>query len=161
MLVAALFCLMTVCFFLWGVPFPLFHIEKMSRPLPVHSTSGNVIQFSSGTVVCLDKLSYIPTNALIQDVLKRGLSYEDGKTLGLVTLHHWCGNDPVRYDVRRVDFELLCAYVDVRCLKGSEITNDGFSPSCKTSMHYTKHGWRYEEYLKFLSGCRHGDQGTK
>ncbi len=151
-------CLLTICFLLWGVPFPLVHIETVQNMEQVQSVAGNVIRLGSGSDICLERLSYIPTNKLISAVLGRGLRLDNGKIVGLVRIHHWCGNDPIRYDVRRVDFELLCVYVDRQCVTNcsfvsSRDTNTGTTSD--TSIHVTKHGWRYDEYVKFLSFCKY------
>ncbi len=105
----------------------------------------------------MEKLSYIPTYKLISAVLGRGLGLDNGKVVGLVRIHHWCGNDPIRYDVRCIDFELLCAYVDKQCLTNisyGSSRDTRIAPSSGTSIPFTRHGWRYEDYVKYLSFCK-------
>ena len=54
----------------------------------------------------------------------------------------------------------LCVYIDACCLANQHIlTNnvENVAQSSSPNVHYTRFGWRYEEYFMFLSFFKHLD----
>lgn len=101
---------------LTGCPIPLVHVDFLNDGVNVSSTDGNRLLLPSGGSVVVPGVRYVPTNEVVCAALKRGIEVTpEGRVFGLLNIHHWCGNDPVCYDRRRIDITSLCWAVDVEC----------------------------------------------
>jgi hypothetical protein len=69
----------------------------------------------------------------------------DGRAIGLVRIHHWCGNDSIRLHWERVDVRALLEF-----LPQAHFANPRFAGDLAWSNPlFGKHGWRVESWREF------------
>ncbi len=89
---------------------------------------------------------------------KRGVEIgSNGEVYGLVRVHHWCGNDPVREHIARVDISDVMTFLRI-----GEIVAPG--PKVESSVRelggaFSKWGWRFEEFYQYESWHKSKDSG--
>ena len=89
----------------------------------------------------------------ITELTKQGVEIaSNGHLFGLVRVHHWCGNDPVREDVARVDLTDALQYLRVG-------QSDVPGPPADVPMgagrgRFTESGWNVSDYMQFLGWQR-------
>jgi hypothetical protein len=103
---------------LWGLSplgftLPVFKYEPLNSPQRVVGWSGKGLMLADGRVVLPKGMKTLPLrSAALAELTRRGVEVDrDGQVYGQVNLWHWCGNDPVRSDVRRVDIAHVLAFV--------------------------------------------------
>src|SRR5690242_13363191 len=71
---------------------------------------------AGGKTLTLPDVTNIPKEPRIwKDILDYGVELNtNGSSYALVHVHHWCGNDPVRYHLARVDLSSLCIEINAR-----------------------------------------------
>lgn len=99
---------------LTGSPIPRWITESLASPRKISSIEENFLRTSEGTVIRLRGAGFIrecpPVSA---DIFKHGVEVNaSGEMFGLVRVHHWCGNDPVRYHLARVSLISLVAFLE-------------------------------------------------
>ena len=77
---------------------PIEKIESLRNPVAVTKWSAEGLSLADGRTVHLLGLRSLPSqSAALAEVTKRGVELgTNGRVWGLVRVHHWCGNDPVR-----------------------------------------------------------------
>lgn len=75
---------------------------------------------ADGSVVKIPYVVEVPTNLpLLQEALKRGIEIDQqGHVVGLIKVWHWCGNDPIRSHVGRIDLSGLLLFAGARPAEG-------------------------------------------
>jgi hypothetical protein len=141
-------------FMLTGSPMPLFRIDRLRNAQRVAGIDGDAIILASRERgqqrATLPFINGIPTNAVFKAALKRGVELDasSGRAYGLLKIWHWCGNDSMRYDLRRVDLSALAGVLNPDMIAIS--TNDVFTHSMLKNLRdyrpkhldeYTKFGW--------------------
>lgn len=96
-------------FFLTGSPFPLFHIEPLMHPVKVTAIDVDGLVTAEGRKLAIRHIATIPTELpALRDAVRKGVEIDpDGYLIGRLKIHHWCGNDPVRYHLARVNLTSL------------------------------------------------------
>ena len=96
---------------LTGFPFPIYHIERLRSPVAVKEVDKDALQLADGRRVPLPLIKEIPADdAVFNMALRHGVEVTDsGDVLGLVRWPRFCGNDPVIYNLRRIDLTELAA----------------------------------------------------
>ena len=96
-------------FLLTGWPFPKRIVDRLNNPRQVSEITAAGLVTSDGALVKLRHVSELPTNSVVvRAAVERGIEVDDrGRTFGLLRIWHWCGNDPVRYHLARVDLSDL------------------------------------------------------
>src|SRR5258705_3451827 len=84
---------------------PIHRLESLHAPIAVKSWTPDGLSLSDGRMVQLPGIHALPSASLaLSEMTKRGIEISaDGRVYGLVRVHHWCGNDPVREDIARGD----------------------------------------------------------
>ena len=97
---------------LTGSPWPLSHRDKLVAPQQLVGWDRSGIQLANGTMVMPAGMSSLPASSkIIPAFTKEGVEIDkDGKVFGLIRIHHWCGNDPLRDDIRRIELAPVLAY---------------------------------------------------
>ncbi len=147
------FCLLHMI--LTGCPIPLFHIERLVNPKMVKRCNGINFVFETGEEHPLPLVSYIPTNEVFVVAMENGIEVAtNGRCYGLLTLRHWCGNDPVRYDRRRIDLSCLAILIDPNCLQTQLYDNVNIGQMVRYIEKHNdrvnrlhKRGWDLNNYL--------------
>lgn len=100
-------------FMLTGRFSPINQIETLQSPVSVTGWSSDGLKLADGRTVQLSGLRALPgQSAALAEATKRGGEItSDGRVWGLVKVHHWCGNDPVREHIARVDLADMMLFV--------------------------------------------------
>lgn len=140
---------MTCNMMMWGQPFPSRHVDKLNRPGKVIGWNQDGLALEGGRTVMPAGMTALPAKSYTLKVATRhGVEVaSDGRVFGLIKIWHWCGNDPVRYDLSRVDIGQLLAYhregksklkpyeySDVSFLEAGGGTERGWSTSHRSRM---------------------------
>lgn len=103
---------------LWGLSplgftLPIFRYEPLNNPERVVGWSAKGLGLADGRVVLPKGMRALPLkSAALTELTRRGVEVgRDGRVFGQVKLWHWCGNDPVWSDIRRVDIAQVLAFL--------------------------------------------------
>ena len=88
-----------------GKWFPVDKIEKLSSPILVKAYSEDGIQVADGRTIQLPDFRKLPSSSsALTKATERGIEVgTDGRVYCLMKIVHWCGNDPVREHIARLD----------------------------------------------------------
>lgn len=126
-------------------------VEKLRSPVSVLGWSEKGLRLADARIVQLPGFASLPvTSPLLTEATKRGVEIsEDGRMVGLIRIHHFCGNDKVRNQIARVDLAQLLMYL------GEGTTLMPFPkpawPPENPSRSFSGAGWRIDEFLHFDS----------
>ena len=141
-------------FLLTGSPIPIIHVESLQHPVRVLSWNQGGLLLRDGRTLRLPGVHSLPsTSAALTELTKRGVEIApDGHIYCLVDVHHWCGNDPVRKDLRKVDLSAALQFLHVgetdTPLRLAEQTARAPGGS------FSEWGWNVSEAWRFLSWQR-------
>ena len=130
---------------------PIKKIETLHNAVAVTGWSSNGLNLADGRIVPLPGIASLPSESdALTEATKRGVEMAtDGRIWGLVRIHHWCGNDPVREHIARIDLSDMMTFLRVGepgtpvPAAESLITEPGGS--------FTEYGWRVGEFYGFQS----------
>jgi hypothetical protein len=141
-------------FMLTGHFTPIRKVESLRTPVRVQAWTADGLLLADGRTLPLPKLRALPSqSAALSEVIKRGVEVaSNGRVYGLVRVHHWCGNDPVREHIARVDISDMMTFLRV----GETV---GVVPEAQSRVHepggaFSKWGWRVGEFYQFESWQR-------
>ena len=130
---------------------PIEKIETLQNPVAVTRWSSDGLSLADGRTVQLSGLRSLPGDSpALAEATKRGVEVRaDGRVRGLVRVHHWCGNDPVREHIARVDISDMMTFLRV----GEPAVP---VPEAEVLVRepggtFTEWGWRIGEFLQFQS----------
>jgi hypothetical protein len=91
------------------------HIEVLNSPHQVVGWSPSGLILDDGRRILLPKIRQLPpVSEVLSAVIAQGVEVApDGRVTGLLRCRHWCGNDPIRDDIRRVDVADLLIFLKV------------------------------------------------
>lgn len=69
----------------------------------------------------------------------------DGSAVGLVRIHHWCGNDSIRLHWERVDVRALLEFLPQARFAAPRFAGD----LAWSNPQFGKHGWRVDAWREF------------
>lgn len=130
---------------------PIRKIETLQSPIVVSKWSSDGLHLADGRTVQLPGLRSLPSeSAALTEATKRGVEiHADGRVWGLVRVHHWCGNDPVREQIARVDLSDMMMFLRV---------GESVAPVPESEFlarvpggTFSVWGWRMGEFLQFKS----------
>lgn len=138
-------------YMLTGRFFPVQKIEILHNPVIVTKWNRDGLSLADGRTIHLPGLRSLPIDsAALTEATKRGVEIDaNGRVWGLVRVHHWCGNDPVREHIARVDLSDMMSFLRV-----GEATAPVPEPEFlvrKPGGTFTEWGWRIGEFLEFRS----------
>jgi hypothetical protein len=104
-------------------------VETLESPVHIVAIREAGLITGEGKILTLPDVITIPKEPRIwKDILDYGVELNtNGSTYALVHVHHWCGNDPVRYHLARVDLSSLCIEINAR--SNVTITEFGIDPN--------------------------------
>lgn len=128
---------------------PVERIERLSSPVHLVGWSSDGLNLTNGRKVQLPGFVKLPTvSPALTEATKRGIEIDqNGRVFGLVRVHHWCGNDPVREHIAKVDIANLLAFLGEGEVTPSSNSipnvalNDGGS--------FSEWGWNVSEFSLF------------
>src|SRR5688572_6770987 len=134
---------------LTGSFLPIRIVESLQLPVAVMGWSEEGLVLADGSSVQLPGFRWLPAqSAALSEITKRGIEISsDGRIYGLTRIHHWCGNDPVREHIARVDIANVLAF-----LREGEMVNPPrvkpFDPDGEEG-RFSEHGWDIGSYYSF------------
>ena len=138
---------------------PIEKIESLHNPVAVTKRNLDGLSLADGRTVQLPGLHSLPINsAALSEATKRGVEvHADGRVWGLVKVHHWCGNDPVRVHIARVDLSDMLTFLRVGepISTVPEVEYLAREPGGK----FTQWGWNISEFYQFHAWQRLKDSG--
>lgn len=128
---------------------PIKKIETLHNAIAVTGWSSNGLNLAGGRIVQLPGIHSLPSESeALAEATKRGVEVGvDGRIWGLVRIHHWCGNDPAREHIARIDLSDMMIFLRV----GEPIALVPQSESLLTQPGgaFTEFGWRVGEFYQF------------
>lgn len=130
---------------------PIQKIETLQNPVAVTHYGSDGLHLADGQTVQLPGLRSLPSNSpALAEATKHGVEVQaNGRVWGLVKIHHWCGNDPVREHIARIDLSEMMTFLrvghPVASVPQAEFLID------EPGGRFTEWGWRIEEFQEFES----------
>ena len=136
-------------FLLTGSPFPIFHIETLNNAVKISAITADGLVTEDGRKLIIKHVQAIPTELpALRDAVRNGVEIDpEGYLVGRLKIQHWCGNDPVRYHLGRVNLScllLLSGAPTSLMLPEGMIRGDDKS----LRFHYGEHGLMMEDYIR-------------
>jgi hypothetical protein len=96
-----------------GFRLPIYKFEPLNNPQRVTGWTPKGLQLTDGRVVLPKGMRALPKKSeVLTELIRRGVEVDrEGCVYGQVDLWHWCGNDPVWGDVRRVNIANVLAFL--------------------------------------------------
>lgn len=122
---------------------PISQVEQLSSPMAVTGWTERNLTVADGRLVPLPGLNLLPKNSQALTMATAGGIEVDpeGNVFGLLRIHHWCGNDPLRNHVVRVNLAHLLMFLGEGEPRHPMRSNDPF--------HYTTFGWNMSQHSRF------------
>lgn len=127
-------------------------IEDLSSPVAVAGWSEAGLELRDGRTVSLVGVRISPElSTALTEATRHGVELgADGRVYGLVRVHHWCGNDPIREHIARVDLARLMTYLG----PAPAALTPGESLVVTPGGRFTTCGWNVSEFYEFQGWCR-------
>jgi hypothetical protein len=122
-------------------------IEELRNPRQVRGWSSAGLILDDGRTVPLPGIRLIPSQSkVLANATGRGVEINpDGRVIGLVKVHHWCGNDPIRRHIARVDLAEMMMLLD----EGSFDLDPVFARwEWNRAGRFSEYGWDMSEYCQ-------------
>ena len=126
------------------------HVERLSSVRQVRGWNKGALVLADGKLVPLPGVSELPdkSEALAQ-ATKHGVEIDpEGRVIGLVAIHHWCGNDPVRRHLARVDLAYMLMFLGQGRFDLPPAVRDK-APDARGEGRFSEYGWNVTEFLQF------------
>lgn len=123
----------------------------LERPTPVEGIDDSGLVLRDGRRVAWGfEVPNAAQSRALQAAVAQGVEVTpDGRAIGLVRIHHWCGNDSIRLHWERVDVRALLEF-----LPRAHFANPRFAGDLAWSNPlFGKHGWRVESWREFEFWC--------
>lgn len=142
--------LMILHFLLTGSPVPVFKIESLDNPVAVMGWDSEGLALEDGRKIQLSGFISLPEQSkALSEATKQGVEIDsNGRIYGLVRIHHWCGHDPVRKHIARIDLASMLTFLNEGKLK--ESSEDQKSGASQKRGMFTKCGWEVGEFYSYL-----------
>jgi hypothetical protein len=134
---------------LTGHLYPIRIVEGLSQPIAVAGWKDNELRFADGRSVMVPGFRTLPEKSdAIEEATKRGVEItSDGRVIGLVRIHHWCGNDPVREHLARIDISEMLLFLGVG-EPDAQLPPEGQGLE-RLGGTFSRFGWTVDEFLEF------------
>lgn len=125
------------------------HIEWLRHPQRVERYTQSGLLLNDGVELRLPGVAELTEPTPFLDVATaRGVESDQGRPIGLMRIWHWCGNDPMRYHLERVDLANLVLFLGEGRPTGSRTTRPRPRPRGLPLLN--KWGWNISHYKSFL-----------
>lgn len=136
-------------FMLTGHFTPIQKIDTLLNPVTVAKWSSEGLHLADGRTVQLPGVRSLSSDsAALAEATKRGVALDaDGRVWGLVRVHHWCGNDPVKMHIARVDLASMMTFLRIGEPVASTTEAEFFNVTPGGT--FTEWGWHIGEFEQF------------
>jgi hypothetical protein len=130
---------------------PTREVETLQHPVEVTRWDAAGLHLADGRTVELPGVGALPEDSpAVREAMKRGVEVrQDGRVTALVRIHHWCGNDPVREHVARVDLSAMIIFL--RLGQPATPVPETERRAKAPGGSFSKSGWNVGEFLQFQS----------
>ena len=144
-------------YMLTGSFFPIEKIETLTNPVQVTGWTTNGLQLTNGQTAKIPGMTELPVeSAALTEATKRGVQIDaDGRMWALVQIHHWCGNDPVRNHIAKVDLSEFLTFLQEGKPEHA-IPAPELLPTTSGSK-FSEFGWQVGEWYQFDAWRRYKD----
>ncbi|MCM8541895.1 MAG: hypothetical protein NE328_16620 [Lentisphaeraceae bacterium] len=127
-------------------------IEELNNTRQVREITSNGLIMADGSLVKIRHISKLPKDSkTLREAIERGIEIDDkGNTFGLVKIWHWCGNDPVRYHLARVNLSSLVLLIGGTPSQEIPFELIGMHLPSDNSISYNEHGLNILFYQRML-----------
>lgn len=142
---------------LTGRFFAVEKIETLQNPIVVIKWDADGLSLADGRKVPISGVRSLPSQSPgLAEATKRGVEVgSDGRVWGLVKVHHWCGNDPVRHHIARVDLAAMMIFLRVG--EPSVPVRETEFLATEPGGRFSEWGWNIGEFSHFQSWQRFKD----
>ena len=136
-------------YMLTGRLFPVHKIESLQTPSAIKSWTKDGLLLVDGRTIQLPGLYSLPSESpVLTEIAKRGVEIAaDGHVYGLMRIHHWCGNDPVREHIAKVDISDAMMFLRIG-QTAAPIPEPDFTVREKGG-RFSEWGWNISEFMQF------------
>jgi len=131
---------------------PIKQIASLQAPVAVRDWTTEGLLLKDGRKLPVPGLRSLPRESdALAEISVRGIEIgTNGRIYGLVKVHHWCGNDPVRDHIAKVDVSEMLLFLRVgeplEPIAGSELETYAVGTA---GGRFSQHGWDVSEYAQF------------
>jgi hypothetical protein len=138
-----------------GSLIPIDKIERLKSPTLVNGWDEDGLRLVDGRQFQLPDFKRLPARSVaLEEAIKRGVEIEtDGRVYGLLRIRHWCGNDPVREHIAKVDLSLLLAFCR-EGIRSEPLADDELGEYARIG-RFSECGWDVGSYFAFQHFCEH------
>ena len=124
-------------------------IDSLNNPVEVKGWKREGIVLVDGRSLQLPGFLSLPDHSVaLTAAIKRGIEIApDGKLYGLMRIHHWCGNDPVREQLARVNISDVMMFLHVG--QPASPIPEADSTARENEAMFTEWGWNVSEFGQF------------
>ena len=133
---------------------PIKKIESLQSPVAVKGWTEAGLLLDGGRTIQLPGFRSLPAQSdALTEVVQRGVEIAtNGRIFGLVKVHHWCGNDPVREHIAKVDISDMLLFLGVgeplNPITGTDLAEFALrTPGGR----FSQYGWDVSEHHQFIS----------
>ncbi len=128
-------------------------IDTLNHPMQVKQLESGGLVLTTGRLVTLPGIKTLPvTSSALTEVTSHGIELDpEGRVFGLVRVWHWCGNDPVRTHLARVDVARLLMYLGEGSFPQPSVKPPTWA---STKERFTKEGWDVGDFSQFVAWNR-------
>ncbi len=135
-------------------------VEELRSPVAVKGWSDNSLLLADGRAVRLPGIKVLPrVSVALTEATRRGVEMgSDGRVYALIRVRHWCGQDPVREHIARVNLSYLIMFLrecETTCQIAAELRE---REAEKPGGRFSAQGLEITEFLQFRGWCHHADE---
>jgi hypothetical protein len=124
-------------------------VDVLHEPIAVNGWNERGLVLKNGRTLALPGITELPAkSAMLPHLLSSGVELDSqGRVFGLIRVHHWCGCDPVRKHIARVDIARVLEFVEEVGPRG-RARGARFEDLCDS---VGKYGWNVSCYYAFTT----------
>ena len=133
----------------FGYFWPVSHIDHLKNPVQVDGWGENGLRLADGRTVQLPGFSKLPLESKsLSRAVAEGVEVDaNGRVFGLMRIWHWCGNDAMRNDVRRIDLGHLLEFMREGTY-ARKVSDRDLGPLVKGG-GFREIGWNISEFVRY------------
>ena len=132
------------------LPRHMGEVESLQAPVALIGWTDAGLQTTDGRTIPVPGIEHLPADSLaLAEATKRGVEIApDGRLICLIRIFHWCGNDPITADIRRVDLSDMLTYLRVG-EPVSPVPNPVLLAREPGGWFHSDSGWSISDYFGF------------
>lgn len=126
-------------------------VESLVAPVCVDGWDRDGLNLVDGRHVRLPEVVRLPDKSEgLRLATREGVELSaDGRIIGLIPVRPWCGSDPVRYRLMRVDLATFLIYLGEAAASSSQAATYPKSTRRDAGIIFSEYGWNFSDFLGF------------